>query len=361
MNTETQNISIEKVAKSRINEVNFSNLAFGSVFTDHMYECDFKNGKWQTPVIKPYGPIMMSPSAKVFHYGQAVFEGMKAYKADDDTIWMFRPEENQKRINISSGRLQMPAFPKELFFEGLETLLKFDRDWIQKGEGNSMYIRPFVIATEAGVSASPSNEYKFMFLLSPAQAYFKAGGAGVKVLFADKFSRSANGGVGYAKAAGNYAGQFYPTHLAQEAGYQQVVWTDADKHESLEEAGVMNVFFRVGDTLLTAPISDRILDGITRKSIIQVAEDEGLKVEIRTVSVYEIEKAAKNGTLLEMFGAGTAAVVSPISGFGFKGNDYELPKLDDKDSYAMRLKKRITDIQTNKAEDIFGWRYRVKD
>ncbi|MFK5879609.1 MAG: branched-chain amino acid aminotransferase [Flavobacteriaceae bacterium] len=361
MNTETQNISIEKVAKSRINEIDFSNLAFGSVFTDHMYECDFKDGKWQAPVIKPYGPIMMAPSAKVFHYGQAVFEGMKAYKADDDTIWMFRPEENQKRINISSGRLQMPAFPKELFFDGLETLLKLDRDWIQKGEGNSMYIRPFVIATEAGVSASPSNEYKFMFLLSPAQAYFKAGGAGVKVLFADKYSRSANGGVGYAKAAGNYAGQFYPTHLAQEAGYQQVVWTDADKHESLEEAGVMNVFFRVGDTLLTAPISDRILDGITRKSIIQVAEDEGIKVEVRTVSVFEIEEAAKNETLLEMFGAGTAAVVSPISGFGFKGKDYELPKLDDKDSYAMRLRKRITDIQTNKAEDIFGWRYQVKE
>jgi len=361
MNTETQNISITKIAKSKINEVDFSNLAFGSVFTDHMYECDFKDGKWQTPVIKPYGPIMMDPSAKVFHYGQAVFEGMKAYKADDDTIWMFRPEENQKRINISSARLQMPAFPKDLFFDGLETLLKLDKDWIQKGEGNSMYIRPFVIATEAGVSASPSLEYKFMFLLSPAQAYFKADGPGVKVLFADKFSRSANGGVGFAKAAGNYAGQFYPTHLAQEAGYQQVVWTDADKHENLEEAGVMNVFFRVGDTLLTAPTSDRILDGITRRSILQVAEDEGMKVEVRTVSVFEIEEAAKNGTLLEMFGVGTAAVVSPISGFGFKGNDYELPKIEEKDSYAMRLKKRITDIQNNKAEDIFGWRYQVKE
>ncbi len=361
MSTKIQSIIIKRVVESKIYEVDFSNLAFGSVFTDHMYECDFKNGEWQTPIIKPYGPIMMDPSAKVFHYGQAVFEGMKAYKADDDSIWMFRPEENQKRINISSARLQMPAFPKELFFEGLETLLKLDRDWIQKGEGNSMYIRPFIIATEAGVSASPSKEYKFMFILSPAQAYFKAGGTGVKVLFADKFSRSANGGVGFAKAAGNYAGQFYPTHLAQEEGYQQVVWTDADKHENLEEAGVMNVFFRVGDTLLTAPTSDRILDGITRKSIIQVAEDEGIKVEVRTVSVYEIEDAAKNGTLLEMFGAGTAAVVSPISGFGFKGNDYELPEIDEKDSFAMRLKKRITDIQTNKAEDIFGWRYQVKE
>lgn len=253
----------------------------------------------------------------------------------------------------------MPEFPKDLFFDGLESLLKLDREWIQKGEGNSMYIRPFVIATEEGVSASPSKEYKFMFLLSPAQSYFKGGGSDVKVLFADKFSRSASGGVGFAKAAGNYAGQFYPTHLAQEQGYQQVVWTDADTHENLEEAGVMNVFFRVGDTLITAPTSDRILDGITRKSILEVAKDEGIKVEVRKVSVHEIEEAAKSGTLMEIFGTGTAAVVNPIAGFGSKGKDYDLPKLDN--SYAMRLKKRITDIQTNKAEDKFGWRYKVKE
>ncbi len=359
MSINTQNIIVEKIVKSKIHEVDFSNLAFGSVFTDHMYECDFKDGQWQTPVIKPYGPILMDPSAKVFHYGQAIFEGMKAYKAGDDSIWMFRPDENQKRINFSANRLQMPSFPKELFFEGLETLLKLDRDWIQKGEGNSMYIRPFMIATESAIAASPSTAYKFMFLLSPAQSYFKGGGSDVKVLFADKYSRSASGGVGAAKAAGNYAGQFYPTHLAQEQGYQQVVWTDASTHEFLEEAGVMNVFFRVGDTLLTAPTSDRILDGITRKSIIQVAKDEGINVEIRNVSVKEIVAAAKNGTLLEMFGAGTAAVVNPIAGFGYKGEDFDLPKLDD--SYAMRLRKCITDIQTNKAEDKYGWRYKVKE
>ncbi|AOW20515.1 branched-chain amino acid aminotransferase [Urechidicola croceus] len=359
MSTETQNIIIQKIAKSKISEVDFSNLAFGSVFTDHMYVCDFKDGEWQTPTIKPYGPISIDPSAKVFHYGQAVFEGMKAYKAEDDSIWMFRPEENQKRINFSANRLQMPSFPKEMFFDGLETLLKLDRDWIQKGEGNSMYIRPFVIATESGVSASPSKEYKFMFILSPAQSYFKGGGSDVKVLFADKYSRSANGGVGAAKAAGNYAGQFYPTHLAQEQGYQQVVWTDANTHEFLEEAGVMNVFFRVGDTLLTAPTSDRILDGITRKSIIQVAQDMGISVEVRNVRVSEIVDAAKNGTLLEMFGAGTAAVINPIAGFGCKGEDYTLPKLEN--SYAMLLRKRITDIQTNKAEDKHGWRYKVKE
>jgi branched-chain amino acid aminotransferase len=359
MNTNTQNIILEKIAKSKINQVDFDNLAFGSVFTDHMFECDFRDGEWQTPTIKPYGPISLDPTAKVFHYGQAVFEGMKAYKADDDTIWMFRPDENQKRINISAARLQIPEFPKELFYEGLETLLKIDREWIKKGEGNSIYIRPFVFASEPGMAASPATEYKFMFLLAPVQSYFKGGGSDVKVLFADKFSRSANGGVGFAKAAGNYAGQFYPTALAQKQGYQQVVWTDASTHEYLEEAGVMNVFFRVGDTLLTAPTSDRILDGITRKSIIQIAEDEGINIEVRNVSVTEIEEAAQNGTLLEMFGAGTAAVINPIAGFGSKGKDYNLPKLEK--SYAMLLRKRITDIQNNKAEDKFGWRYLVRE
>ncbi len=359
MSTKTQNIIIEKIAKSKISEVDFSNLAFGSVFTDHMFECDFIDGKWQTPVIKPYGPIAFEPSAKVFHYGQAVFEGMKAYKADDDSIWMFRPDENQKRLNISAKRLQIPEFPEELFFQGLETLLKLDKEWIKKGDGNSMYIRPFIIATEKGISASPSKEYKFMFILSPAQSYFKGGGTDVKVLFADKFSRSANGGVGFAKAAGNYAGQFYPTDQAQQQGYQQVVWTDASTHSLLEEAGVMNVFFRVGDTLLTAPTSDRILDGITRKSIIQVCKDLGIKIEVRDVTVTEIEAAAENGTLLEMFGAGTAAVVNPITGFGSKGKDYTLPKLDD--SYAMKLKKHITDIQSRKIEDIHGWTYKVEE
>jgi branched-chain amino acid aminotransferase len=359
MSISTKNIAIEKTVNSRINDVDFNNLNFGQVFTDHMYECDYKDGEWQTPVIKPYGPISMYPSAKVFHYGQAVFEGMKAYKADDDSIWMFRPDENQKRINISSRRLQMPDFPEELFFDGLETLLKLDREWIKKGNGNSMYIRPFVIATENGVSASPSKEYKFMFLLSPAQSYFKSGSKGVKVLFANKYSRSANGGVGFAKAAGNYAGQFYPTHLAQEKGYQQVVWTDASNHENLEEAGVMNVFFRINDTLITAPTSDRILDGITRKSIIEVAKDEGINVEVRNITVHEVEAAAKINTLKLMFGAGTAAVISPIIGFGYNNEDYDLPNQEN--SYADLLRKRITDIQTNKAEDKFSWRYNVKE
>ena len=348
-------IDIQLSDTSKISKTDFNNLAFGNVFTDHMLECDYKDGKWQTVKIKPYGPISLDPSAKVFHYGQAIFEGMKAYKDTEDAIWLFRPDENQKRLNKSAVRLAIPEFPENLFFEGLEALLNIEKDWIQKKEGSSLYIRPFVIATESGVSANPAKEYKFMIILSPAQSYYSGE---VRVLFADTYSRSANGGVGFAKCAGNYAGQFYPTKLANDAGYQQVVWTDASNHENLEEAGTMNVFFRIGDKLITAPTSDRILDGVTRKSILVLAEDEGIEVEVRTISVYEVEEAAKNGTLLEMFGAGTAAVVNPILGFSFKGKDYELPKVEN--SLADHFKNRITSIQTKKAEDKFGWTYKVR-
>jgi branched-chain amino acid aminotransferase len=351
----TKALHIEKIAKSKISNVDFSNLKFGQVFTDHMFECDFENGEWQTPKIRPYQALSFDPSTKVFHYGQAVFEGMKAYKDENNDVWLFRPDQNQERINKSAERLDMPAFPKEYFFEGLTTLLKLDSEWVQKGEGNALYIRPFVIATENCVSASSSNKYKFMIICSPVQAYYAGE---VRVEIADKYSRSANGGVGYAKAAGNYAASFYPAKLAAQQGYQQVLWTDASSHEFLEEAGTMNVFFRVNDTLLTAPTNERILDGVTRKSIIQFAENKGIKVEVRPIRVSEIVEAARKGELLEMFGAGTAAVISPILGFAHKGEKFELPKVEN--SYASFIKKSLTDIQRNLAEDKFGWRFKVQ-
>lgn len=348
-------LQITKIETSKIQTVDFNNLTFGQTFTDHMFECDYIDGHWQNPTIRPYQPLSFSPSAKVFHYGQAVFEGMKAYKDDNEDVWLFRPDQNQERINKSAERLEMPAFPKELFFKGLTELLKLDKEWVQKGEGNSLYIRPFMIATENGVSASPSNRYKFMIICCPVQAYYTGE---VKVVFADKYSRSANGGIGFAKAAGNYAGAFYPTRLAIEKGYQQVVWTDACNHEFLEEAGTMNVFFRVGDTLLTAPTSDRILDGVTRKSLIQLIKDNNISLEIRPIRVTEIVEAARNNTLKEMFGAGTAAVISPISEFSHQNETFKLPTLND--SYAQFLKKEMTDIQTNKKQDLHNWTYKIE-
>jgi branched-chain amino acid aminotransferase len=348
------NIEIIKTKSSKIHDVDFDDLKFGSVFSDHMLVCDYKDGKWHAPKIMPYAPLTLDPSAKIFHYGQSIFEGMKAYKDDAENVWLFRPEDNCKRLNISAERMAIPELPEAYFMEGLVALLKLDKDWIPTKAGSSLYIRPFIFASGQGFHASPADEYKFIICTAPSGAYFSGE---VKVLIEEKYSRSANGGVGFAKAGGNYAGQFYPTQLAKAKGYQQVIWTDDHKHEYIEEAGAMNIFVRIGDTLITGPTSDRILDGITRKSIIQLAESENIAVEVRKLTVTEVVNAAKDGSLKEMFGAGTAAVISPISGFGYKGVDYDLPKLDK--PYSDYLKKRITDIQTNKAEDPFGWRYQV--
>jgi branched-chain amino acid aminotransferase len=352
--TQTNKIEIIKAATSKINEVDFDNLYFGAVFTDHLFECDFTNGEWQKPIIKPYAPFLLDPSAKVFHYGQAIFEGMKAYKDEQDDVWLFRPDENFKRFNNSAVRMAMPEVPEEIFMEGLKQLLRLDKEWVKKGKGNSLYIRPFMIATGTGVIASPSDDYKFMIILSPVNAYYSGG---VKVIIAEHFSRAANGGIGAAKAAGNYAAQFYPTNLANKDGFQQIIWTDDATHTKLEEAGTMNVFFRINDTLFTAPTSERILDGVTRKTLIDLAKSEGINVEVRSVLTTELVEASKNGTLKEIFGAGTAAVVSPISGFSYQDVYYELPKIEN--SMALQLKAKLTNIQQKLAEDTFGWTVKV--
>lgn len=354
MNAIINEIEVIKAKTTKINDVDFDNLKFGSVFSDHMLECNFKDGKWQAPKVIPYGPITLDPSAKIFHYGQSIFEGMKAYKDADERVWLFRPLDNFKRLNISAKRLAIPELPENYFMDGLKTLLEVDKDWIPKKDGSSLYIRPFMFASGKGFHASPADEYKFIICTAPSGAYFAGE---VRVLIEETYSRSANGGVGFAKAGGNYAGQFYPTQLAIEKGYQQVIWTDDNTHEYIEEAGAMNIFVRINDTLITGPTSDRILDGITRKSIIELAKSENIKIEVRKITVAEVVEAAKNDSLKEMFGAGTAAVISPIAGFSYKDEDFELPKLED--TYASYLKKRITDIQTNKAEDPFGWRYKV--
>lgn len=355
MSSTTQKIIVEKTKVSKIDQIDFDNLPFGSVFSDHMLVCDFKNGAWEAPKIVPYQPIILDPSSKIFHYGQSIFEGMKAYKDTDDNIWLFRPLDNHKRLNISAKRMAIPELPEEYFMEGLTTLLQLDKKWIPQSDGSSLYIRPFMFASGNGFHASPADEYKFIIACAPSGPYFSGN---VKVLIEETYSRSANGGVGYAKAGGNYAGQFYPTQLAIEKGYDQVIWTDDNTHEYIEEAGAMNIFIRINDTLITGPTSDRILDGITRKSILEIAKDEGIPTEVRKITVKEVVEAAKNGTLKEMFGAGTAAVISPISTFGYKDMDYDLPELTT--NYASRLKKRITDIQYNRAEDKFGWRFGVQ-
>ena len=347
-------IEIITTSNSKINEVDFENLTFGNVFTDYMLVCDFENGAWQKPIITPYAPFLLDPSAKVFHYGQAIFEGMKAFKDNQDDVWLFRPDENFNRFNKSAKRMAMPEVPEDVFMGGLHRLLGIEKEWVKKGKGNTLYIRPFMIATGHGVIAAPSQSYRFMIILSPARAYYSGE---VKVVIAEHFSRAANGGIGAAKAAGNYSAQFYPTKLANEQGYQQIIWTDDATHTKLEEAGTMNVFFRINDTIYTAPTSERILDGVTRKSVIELAIRENIKVEVRSVLVDELIAAAKDGSLKEIFGAGTAAVINPIVGFGYKDEYFELPKIEN--SIALEIKEKLTNIQYKLTEDTFGWTIKI--
>ena len=347
-------MKIKKIDSSRINSVDFENLNFGAVFSDHMFTCDYVDGKWINPEIIPYQPISVSPASRVFHYGQACFEGMKAFKDDNNNVWLFRPNENYNRIIKSSVRLAMPKFPEELFFEGLNTLLKMDAQWIKPGIGNSLYIRPFIFASEGSINATEACEYKFMIICAPASSYYSGD---VKVKIEKSFSRAAKGGVGYAKAAGNYAAQFYPTSLAIDEGYQQIIWTDSSTHQYIEEAGTMNLFFRIEDKLLTAPTSDSILDGITRKSLIQIAKDKGIDVEVRPIKVDELIDAANSGTLIEIFGSGTAVVVLPIVGFGFENKKFDLPKVEN--SWASILKNELNGIQYNLIDDPYNWTVKI--
>ena len=348
-------IKVTQIEKSKISTIDFDNLSFGTVFSDHMMVCDYKNGQWQQAEIKPYEPFTFDPSASVFHYGQALFEGMKAYKGENDEVFLFRPDQNIKRFNKSSERMAIPEFPEDLFLGGLNQLLRLDADWIPQGEGQSLYVRPFVIATEPCIQANPSKEYRFAIICSPVSSYFSGA---VKVKIEDHYSRATPGGFGYAKAAGNYGGQFYPTELAKAEGFHQIIWTDAVSHEYIEEAGTMNVFVRIGDTLITNPTSDTILDGVTRKSLIQLAKDLNIPLEVRPIAISELIESSAKGELLELFGAGTAAVISLIETFNYKGQNYHVE--NGANSYALKLKKALTDIQLNRAEDLHQWRYKVQ-
>ncbi len=346
-------MEIIKSNKTKINDVEFKKLAFGKTFTDHMFLCEFKDGKWNTPKIIPYGDFSISPASSVFHYGQAVFEGMKAYKDKNNNVWLFRPEENYNRLNKSLNRMSMPEIARDLFFNGIKELLAIDKEWIGRGD-TTMYVRPVVFATEPTIVASQSKEYSFYILCSPASAYYFNS---LSVLIEDTYIRAAKGGVGYAKAAGNYAGSFYPTSLAIAKGFDQIIWTDSVNHKLIEEAGTMNIFFRINERLITPKHTDTILDGVTRKSVITIAKDIGIDVEERDIEVSEIIQEYENGNLKEVFGAGTAAVIAPISSFGYKEKKYVLKNIDD--PFGTIIKKKITDIQNNLSEDKYNWRHQV--
>lgn len=349
-------MKIEKTSKSRLASFDPQNFAFGADFGDHMLICEYDNGQWGEPSIQAYGPLSFSPANMAFNYGQACFEGMKAYKDENGDVFLFRPEKNFERINKSATRLAMPEIPREVFLDGLMALIDLDRDWVPYGEGKSLYIRPLIFATEEMLKARISTKYMFAIVTSPAQLYYSAP---VAVKISDYYSRSANGGVGSAKAAGNYAGAFYPTKLANEEGYDQLIWTDDATHTKFEESGTMNVFVRINDTILTPKTSEKILDGVTRDSFLKLAERRGYDVKVGDVMVADVIEAAKNGTLKEAWGVGTAVVTTNFKQIGYGNEKFDLPLLSQEDSYALTLKKDLVDIQTNQAEDPFGWRVKV--
>lgn len=330
-------------------------LEFGRVFTDHMFSADYIEGQgWANHRIEPYAPLQLDPASIIFHYGQTVFEGLKAYSSEDGTIKLFRPEQNMKRLNQSSERLCMPLVNEELALEGLKKLLEIDQEWIPTAEGTSLYIRPFIIATEAYLGVSPSKKYKFMIILSPVGSYYKEGIHPVKILVENEYVRAVAGGTGMAKTAGNYASGLKAQQVAAEKGYAQVLWLDGIERKYIEEVGAMNIFFKINGEVITPALNGSILEGITRKSVIQLLQHWNIPVTERKISMEEIRTAQKNGLLDESFGTGTAAVISPIGEFNWKDeklivNNGEMGGLSE------RLYNTLTGIQTGKIEDPFGW------
>lgn len=348
---------IQKTQNPRISSFDPDNFSFGDTFTDHMIICEYSDGKWQDIKLVPYGPLQFSPAMMGLNYGQACFEGMKAYKDSNGDVFLFRVNKNFERINKSARRLAMPEVTEEMFVGGLKALVNLDRDWIPSGEGTSLYIRPLIFATEEVLKARISQKYIFAIVATPAKNYYSEP---VSVKISEYYSRSANGGVGFAKAAGNYAASFYPTKMANEEGYEQVIWTDDSTHEYFEESGTMNVFVRINDTIYTPKTSEKILDGVTRDSFLKLAEKRGIKVVVDDVKVSDVVAAHRNGTLKEAWGVGTAVVTSQFKAIGYQDERLELPQLSAEESFALTLQKDLVDIQTNKAEDPFHWRVPVE-
>lgn len=353
--TDTMAIDIQKRITSKIQEVDFNNIQFGKVYSDHMFVSKFRNGEWDNHQILPYGNISVSPATPAIHYGQSIFEGMKAYKTAAGEVLLFRPLDNFRRLNISAERMCMPQLDEQVFMDGLTELINLDKDWVPDSEGTSLYIRPYVFSADEYIGIRPSEDFDFMIITCPVGAYYSKP---VRVKIETHYTRAAEGGTGYAKAGGNYGGSLYPAKLAQEQGYDQLVWTDSKTHEYIEESGTMNILFVIDDVLVTAPAGDTILNGITRDSVLTLARDWGMKVEERKVSVAEVIDAAKSGRLKEAFGAGTAATIAHIATIGYDGLDYDLPEVETR-KFSNKVLATLDNIRTGKSEDPFGWIHRV--
>lgn len=348
---DTLTIDVHRAATSRLAQLDLANLEFGKLFADHMLAVEFIGGEWQQPRIVPYGPLAVSPANSALHYGQAIFEGMKAYRQADGGVGLFRPLDNWRRLNASAERMAMPTLPEEVFMQGLRELVKLDAAWVPGAAGSSLYIRPFMFATDGFLGVRPSTTYHFGIITCPVASFFTKP---VRVRFEQQYVRAAAGGAGYAKNAGNYGAAMLPGKIAQQEGYHQLIWTDASAHQYVEEAGAMNVMFIIDGTLITPALSTSILDGITRRSVLELARDWGMPVAERRVSSREIVAAIQENRLTEAFGVGTAATVATIATIGHDGHDYDLPALTDS-AFARRVGAALEAIRTGNAADPHGW------
>ena len=356
MSVSTLNISVQKAEKSNVNTLDWENLPFGKVFSDHMFLMEYADGVWKEGKIMPFQNISMHPAMSAIHYGQSIFEGLKAYRTINNEINIFRPDMNAKRFAESAKRMCMPEVPEDIFVEAIRKLVEVDADWVTSKEGYSLYIRPFLFATDELVGIKPSDTYKFMIITSPVGMYYSEP---VRVKIEEHFTRAAIGGVGRAKAAGNYGASLYPAKQCQMQGFHQLVWTDAKEHKYIEESGTMNIVFQIGGKLITpTEDADTILRGITKRSVLEVAKKMGVEVEERKVSVEEIITAAKNGTLEDAFGAGTAATIAQIAIIGYRDERLELPPLEGR-TISNKIKTYMDDMKTGRVNDDFGWNFKV--
>lgn len=336
-----------------------NSLIFGHEFTDHMFIMDYKEGQgWYDPRIVPYGPLTLDPSTMVFHYGQETFEGLKAYKAEDGTIQLFRPKDNIKRMNQSNDRLCIPAIDEELFLEAIKAIVKIDEDWIPTSPGTSLYIRPFVIATDPFIGVKPSSTYMFMIILSPVGSYYKEGLNPTKIYVEDEYVRAVPGGTGYAKTGANYAASLKAQVEAHKKGYSQVLWLDGIERKYIEEVGTSNAFFKVDGKVYTAPLQGSILGGITRDTSIKLLKSWGIEVVEESFTIDDVIEWHKEGKLEEAFATGTAAVISPIGMLGWKGNDIQINN-QQIGEISQKLYDTITAIQNGKEKDTFDWIVRI--
>ncbi len=343
--------NITKAERSKLNDINLENIPFGKYFTDHMLEVDYEDGEWKTLEIKPYQPLLMAPSLAAIHYGQAIFEGIKAYKNSAGEAQIFRPLDNFKRFNISASRMQMPEVPEEIFMEGMKMLIKLDSKWIPSQQDHSLYIRPFMFSSDEMIGVKPSENYKFMIILSPTGPYYAAP---MRIYVEEEYVRAVPGGVGYAKAAGNYGAAMLATAEAKKKGYDQVLWTDAIEHKYVQECGTMNVFFIIGNTAITPDLDQgTILAGVTRDSVLTLLKEMGLTVEERALNIDEVIEAHKAGNLKEVFGTGTAATISLIKELRYK--DYVMHFDVENWSVGPEIKSRLNDIRYGKREDTHNW------